>query len=161
MAILKFNEEVLTAELDRLALPLRVVYAATIAERLLPMYFSYAKITGRGNPEMLANILQRVWSDLSGNPLSSQELQESIDLSMGLVPKEDEVPWAPEQAWAEDAVAAVTYALRCRQSGQSQECAWAAHAAIDGPGSLAAAERNSHDCTVYSDYRGLLDRTLR
>lgn len=128
---LSFNEKVLTAKLDRLALPLRVIFAATIAERLLPLYVNFTKITGRGNPERLMDILQRLWLDLCGTQMSSQELQENIALSMNLIPGEDEVPWVPEQAWAEDAVATVAYSLRCRQSGQSQECVWVARRAYE------------------------------
>jgi hypothetical protein len=36
MGILKFNEESLKTELNRIAVPLRVVFAAAVAERLLP-----------------------------------------------------------------------------------------------------------------------------
>jgi hypothetical protein len=63
--------------------------------------------------------------------MDPKELQQNIDLSMELIPQEDDGPWIPEQAWAEDAAAAVVYALRCRQNGKSQESAWAALRAYD------------------------------
>ena len=52
MRILRFNEESLKKELDRIAVPLRVVFAAAAAERLLPAYVSFSRKTGRGNPRI-------------------------------------------------------------------------------------------------------------
>jgi hypothetical protein len=43
-----------------------------------------------------------------------------------LFPKEDDGPWIPEKSEADDAAAALAYALRCRLTGLSQEAAWAA-----------------------------------
>ena len=45
---------------------------------------------------------------------------------MGLIPREGEGKWVSEQAAAEDAAAALTYALRCRGTGAAEEAAWAA-----------------------------------
>ena len=50
---------------------------------------------------------------------------------MKLIPQEEEGPWIPEQADAEDAGAAVAYALRCRQNGRGQEAAWSARRAYE------------------------------
>ena len=131
MGILSFNEESLTTELDRIAVPLRVVFAAAIAERLLPAYVSFSHKTGRGNPNILTEILERLWRDIQGTQMDPEELQQNIDLSMKLIPQEDDIPWILDQAWAEDAVAAVTYALRSRQNGKSQESAWVARRAYE------------------------------
>jgi uncharacterized protein YjaG (DUF416 family) len=131
MRILRFNEESLKTELDRIAVPLRVVFAAAVAERLLPAYVSFSHKTRRGNPHLLTEILERLWRDIDGIKMGPEELQQNIDLSMELIPQEDEIPWIPDQAWAEDAAAAVVYALRTRQNGKSQESAWAATRAYD------------------------------
>jgi uncharacterized protein YjaG (DUF416 family) len=132
MGILTFNEEALTTELDRIALPLRVVFAATIAERLMPAYVSFSRKTGKGSPNVLMDILERLWRDVQGSKMNPEELQKDIDLSMQLIPREDDIPWIPDRAWAEDAAAAaVTYALRSRQNGKSQESAWAARRAYE------------------------------
>lgn len=45
---------------------------------------------------------------------------------MALRGPEDEGPWSSLRAYAEDALAAVAYALRVQQNGDSQEAAWAA-----------------------------------
>ena len=58
-------------------------------------------------------------------------MQSKIDACMALIPREDDGPWFTEQASAEDAGASVGYALRCRQSGQAQEAAWAARRAYE------------------------------
>lgn len=126
MGISSYNEELLVADLDRLAVPLRVVFAAACAERLKPAYEEFSKQTGRGDPAKLAAILNRLWEDLEGNEMSSPQLQQSIDTCMALIPQEDDGPWVSTQAAAEDAAAALAYALRCRQSGEAQEAAWAA-----------------------------------
>jgi uncharacterized protein YjaG (DUF416 family) len=106
-----------------------VVFAAAVAERLLPVYSFFSRKTGRGNPHSLTEILDRLWRDIDGIPMTPGELQQNIDLSMELIPKEDEKPWVPEQYWAEDAAVAVVYALRTRQSGNPQHAAWAARRA--------------------------------
>lgn len=131
MAHLRFNEQALVKELDRLPSPLRVVFAAASAERLLPAYTRFSRRTGRGDATALTAILERLWQDIQGSRMDAQQVQENVDVSMSLIPQEDSGPWAPDQAWAEDAAAAVTYALRCRQSGQSQEAAWAARRAYE------------------------------
>jgi len=131
MEILNFNEDLLTTELDRIVFPLRVIFAATVAERLLPAYGNFAYKSGRGDPNMLTEILERLWQDIQGTQMDSDELQQNIDLSIKLIPREDDIPWIPDQAWAEDAVAAVTYALRSRQNGTSRESAWAARRAYE------------------------------
>jgi len=134
MEILRFNEESLKSELSRIAAPLRVVFAAAVAERLLPAYVTFSHKTGRGNPDLLTQILERLWGNIAGIEMSPEQLQQNIDLSMELIPQEDEIPWAPDEAWAEDAAVAVVYALRTRQNGKSQDAAWAARhawAALD------------------------------
>jgi hypothetical protein len=45
METLHFSEQWLINKLDRLPPPLRVLFAATAAERLLPGYLSYSRLT--------------------------------------------------------------------------------------------------------------------
>jgi len=126
MGILRYDEPSLMRELDRIAMPLRVIFAAAVAERLLPAYLSFSHKAGRGNPYLLTQILERLWQDIQGIRMDPKELQQNIDLAMELIPGEDDIPWFLEQAGAEDAAAAIAYALCCRQNGKSQESAWAA-----------------------------------
>lgn len=131
MEIIVFNEQSLVTDLGRLPSPFRVVFAAACAERFLPAYVSFSGRTGRGDATMLSAILERLWLDVQGDRMDTRQVQENVDLLMDLIPQEDAGSWVPEQAWAEDAAAAVAYALRCRQNGQAQEAAWAARRAYE------------------------------
>jgi uncharacterized protein YjaG (DUF416 family) len=133
MGILRYNEPSMMAQLDRMAVPFRVIFATAAAERLLPAYVHFSHKTGSGNPNLLMGILERLWRDIQGIPMDSEELQQNIDLAMKLIPDEDDI-LIPGQEWTDDPAAAVAYALRCRQNGKSQDSVWAAgraYAALD------------------------------
>jgi uncharacterized protein YjaG (DUF416 family) len=129
--ILRFEDEALVRVLSHLASPFRVAFAAASAERLVPGYVMFGRRTHRGNPAALATLLDRLWLDLEGDPMDVGLVQESIDTAINLIPAQVVAPWVPEQALADDAVSAVAYALRCRQSGEPQEAAWAARRAYE------------------------------
>jgi uncharacterized protein YjaG (DUF416 family) len=131
METLHFNEQCLVSKLDRLPPTLRVLFAASTAERLSPAYLSYSRLTGRGDPSALSGALERLWHDIEGQRMDSAQVQKNLEMLMVLIPREGDGSWIPEQAWAEDAVAAVAYALRCRENGQSIESAWAAQRAYE------------------------------
>jgi uncharacterized protein YjaG (DUF416 family) len=154
MEILRFDKSELARELEQLSPRRRVAFAAACAERLLPAYAHFSQRTGRGDPGRLATILDRVWGDATGGPMSVDEVQQSIDdcLKQMESAAEHGTDWSPAQPWedavtaaraqakeavasmeaqAEDAAGALAYALRCRQNGQAQEAAWAAGRAVD------------------------------
>lgn len=126
-----FDEKALRDAVATLPVKQRAAFAASVAERLLPAYSMYAKASGRGDPAKLRDLLNRLWEDLDGRTMSAAELTAAIGTCMALVPPEDEGPWVPEQAYGEDAAAALAYALRCRESGDPQEAAWAARRAYE------------------------------
>jgi uncharacterized protein YjaG (DUF416 family) len=126
MSIIRYSREQLIEKLDQLPRSLRVTFAAACAERLLPAYFTSWGLTGKGDPEMLARILARLWEDLAGNPMTESEVQLNISTCMHLIPVDYHEPWFVEQASAEDASAAVAQALMCHQSGDSQDAMWSA-----------------------------------
>jgi uncharacterized protein YjaG (DUF416 family) len=130
MEILRFNEQALMRDLERLPPPFRTAFAATVAERLLPAYEHFARRTGRGDSAKLVAILQRLWLDLEGNGTSA-ERNDDIAVCMNLIPQEDSGAWIAEQAYAEDAAAALAYALRSRKTGAAQEAAWAGRRAYE------------------------------
>ncbi|RKH09906.1 DUF416 family protein [Corallococcus sp. CA053C] len=126
MKVLRFDEGQVAGMLERLPPRLRVIFAASCAERLLPAYVAFAHGTGRGDAAGLKNLLAWLWESLAIPLAPESEVQERVDACMSLIPHEDDGPWADGQAPAEDAGAAVAYALRCRKGGESQEAAWAA-----------------------------------
>lgn len=131
MQPLRFDEQKLVQELERLSTPCRTAFAAAAAERLFPAYASFARQSGRGDSSKLAGVLERLWQDIEGSRTNARQQQDDIDLCMALIPQEGSGPWIPEQAYAEDAAAALTYALRSRKSGQASEAAWAARRAYE------------------------------
>lgn len=131
MTTLHFNEMNLVNELAALPARLRVAFAAACAERLLPAYARFSTKTGRGDPAKLGAIIDRVWHDIGGDKMKADEVSASIELCMTLIPQESDGLWVPEQAAAEDAGAAVAYALRCRQRDDAQEAMWAARRAYE------------------------------
>ena len=159
MGILRFDEALLKRELSRMPVSLRVVFAAAIAERLLPIYAAFSRKTGRGDPQSLMEILERLWRDIDGIKMSSEELQQNIDLSMELAPDEDDEPWVPDQHWAEDAAAAVAYALCTRQNGKSQEAAWAARRAWEALDDFVTTQEDI-DTDIPGEYERVLSNPL-
>ncbi len=131
MATLHFNEQWLIKKLNELSPLLRVLFAAIAAERLSPAYLNYSRLTGRGDPAALSAALERLWRDIEGERMDGEEVQENLEQVMKLLARQNDNSWIPEQARAEDAAAAVAYALRCRENGQSTELAWAARRAYE------------------------------
>jgi uncharacterized protein YjaG (DUF416 family) len=131
MASLHFNEQLLIEKLDKLPPSLRVLFATIAAQRLSPAYLNYSRLIGRGDPTALSAALERLWRDIEGEVMDAEQVQKGLELIMKLIPREDDGPWIPEQAWAEDAASAVAYALRCRENGRSAESAWAARRAYE------------------------------
>lgn len=150
-----YDEATLIRDLGRVSSDARVAFAASCAQRLLPAYARYWQRTARGEPETLAQILERVWQHLLGERMSIYAASEAVSRCMGLIPGEPawaavppsaDWPWVDELPYADDASSAVTYALRALQSGKAQEAAWAARRAHD-----AAAYYVTHHLGIDSD----------
>lgn len=131
MSFIRYDEQEIIRKLNQLDPKCRVAFAAACAERQIPSYVVFSKQTGRGNPDVLIDILERVWSDLPDGNMPQDALQRELSRCMALLPQEEEGPWINEQAYAEDAVSAVAYALRARSTGDSQEAAYAARVAYE------------------------------
>jgi hypothetical protein len=126
MSIIRYDEQKLIRTLTALPPKLRAAFALLCAERALAGYVGFCERAGTGNGEALRSILDRVWQDLGGLTMVDEELQASFERAMSLIPSEDQGLGAHEQAYAEDAAAAVAYAVRSRKRGDPQDAAWAA-----------------------------------
>ena len=126
MPHLRYDEQDLIRSLNTLAPRLKTVFAASCAQRLLPAYGSFTAKSERGDPPRVAAILERLWSALTGKAMSPEEITVHLETCMSLIPAEDDEPWFEEQAYAEDAGAALAYALRTLAGGKSEDAAWAA-----------------------------------
>jgi uncharacterized protein YjaG (DUF416 family) len=131
MSCIRYDEREIIRKLDRLDPRAKVAFAAACAERQIPGYMAFSQQTGRGDPYALIDILEHVWRDGRGDPMSADADQIELLRCMALIPRDDEGPWINEQAYAEDAASAVAYALRARNTGMSQEAAYAARVAYE------------------------------
>lgn len=131
MELLKFDQKLLLADIERLPVPFRVLFAAVSAERQFPQYTGYS-LTRKEDAEALRAILNRLWHDLEAEPMGKQKLQQCITLTESLILDENELPFVGEREWAGNAVVALYHALRCRRSGEAKEAMWSALRATDG-----------------------------
>jgi uncharacterized protein YjaG (DUF416 family) len=130
--MLQYDEKQLAGELEQLAPAARAGFAAACAERLIPAYISFSRHRGRTDHADLGDALVRLWTDLTGGPtLGEAVLTELIDRCEDLVPSDEDKDWSAESAYAQNAAAAVAYALRCRAEHASQEAVWAARQAYE------------------------------
>jgi uncharacterized protein YjaG (DUF416 family) len=129
--VLEFDKARLVASLERLHERDRSAFAAACAQRVIPSYYVFSENTGRGNPKRLAELIDRLWDDLSGKLMSDQEVEAAIQDCLKLIPQEGDGPWVTEQGAADDSVSALAYALRCRKNGLAKEAAWAAERAYE------------------------------
>jgi uncharacterized protein YjaG (DUF416 family) len=123
--VIRYDEEANIRKLSDVGVRSRVLFALLCALRVLPMYRQFHDSTGRGNPDQLEALLERLWNDVTGQEMGAAELQVALDTCMHLIPREDEGWDGETQAYAEDAAAALAYALRARLSGDPREAALA------------------------------------
>jgi len=131
LSIRHFDEEKLVSALQELSVNFRVAFAAACAERQLPTYRVFHERTGKGNPLVLRDALDRIWDDLGGRPLAPEEIKTAIDQCLAYMPGETDGGFSQHHAHAEDAAASVAYALRTRLTGEAQEAAWCARRAYE------------------------------
>lgn len=127
----KFDRDDLIAKLGTLTAPLRTAFAAACAERLLVGYATYHLETGAGDPTLLTGALSSLWNHLEGAELTAEESARLIDECMSIIPEDGKWPWSPSWGAAEDAIAAVVYALKAKDEEGCQSAAWAAQCIYD------------------------------
>lgn len=139
MTYLQYDEPANVERLGRLPNRLRVAFALLAGIRLLPMYTLFHRRTGRGDPRALRALVERLWRDVSGEPMDDGEVKAAVERAMELIPSEDDC-WDQEtQPYAEDAAAAIAYALRARMTDDPQEAAWAARRVYEAADQFATA----------------------
>lgn len=121
--MLQYSEAQLREALSRLSPAGRAAFAASCAERLLPAYRSFHERSGLGDSIALERALSALWAHIEGTLGSDLAIYaRSAD---ALVPGEEDA-WSPEMPAAQNAAAAVAYAIRCHMSANIQDAAWAA-----------------------------------
>lgn len=121
-----FDEVVIVARLAALDRRSKTAFAASCAQRLLPLFERYA--VSVGVPELGARLRVAVgaaWEAASGMEGDIRAYLAYQAEAEGLVPS-DEEDWFLEIGYGQNAAAAAAYAIRTWLTDDPQEAAWAA-----------------------------------
>jgi len=121
---LDFDEEKLVQRLSKLSPPLRLLFALGCAEQLIPTYQSFVRAGGIGDLTRVSSLMDEMWSSLGAGGSATDWAIASEQL-VEVMPNVDDSPDVNGQ-YAEDALAAVAYALRTCATFDAQEAAYAA-----------------------------------
>jgi len=121
-----YDEPARVAALRRLSPRLQVAWALLCAERALPGYRRFHRKTGRGDPFAAEALAERLWFDVAGDPMTGSELETALGRAEQLLIDADDGLWSePTQYNADDATAALFYALAARAHADPQLAAFA------------------------------------
>lgn len=127
----RYDEANLVGTLATLRATERVAFAAACAERLFPAYLAFCQRTERDDHADVRSILDHVWDVLVSEGKEVDWLPADLEGSAGILLGEDRESWSVDQAYADDAAAAVVYTLRALRGGNPQEAGWAARRAYE------------------------------
>jgi uncharacterized protein YjaG (DUF416 family) len=128
--MLRYDESTVLERLGNGSSRTRALFGALTAERLFPLYELFAERAGQGDPGRLREALDTAWGAIDGVLVDPAELERQQEAAEDLVPEEDD-DWVTESGYAQNAAAAVAYALRTRLTDNPQEAAWGARQAND------------------------------
>lgn len=120
-----YDEPAVVARLSKLGRREKSAFAASCAQRLVPVFERYARSVGNADlGSRLATIVASAWDLASGEvpDKSPERLQAEAE---ALVPS-DEDGWTLEMGYGQNAAAAAAYAIRAWLTDDPQEAAWAA-----------------------------------
>ncbi|MBM7788668.1 DUF416 family protein [Tenggerimyces flavus] len=121
------HEAELALRLGRLDRRRRVAFSAACAERLWPLYVRFQSVTGEGDSEALAALIQRVWLAITRDDVDLSDLPAAVE---ALEPAEDH-PRFVEAGYAENATACVFFALQSWLRDSVQDAVYAARQVYD------------------------------
>lgn len=122
----EFHEENLVAQLSATSKIAKTAFALAAATRLLPMYIAYAKEADIELNSLPKSTLHTMWKVVrTDTPGQLDVLESAAKVLLNLMPSEDDI-WNEYHPLAEDAIAAIVYALQAYLTNDPQESAWAA-----------------------------------
>lgn len=74
-----FNLDSLKEEIKQLSHLHRVAFAASICERMLPMYNNFSQMENWGRPSLLREALDEIWLILQGKPIDLSRIRQLIE----------------------------------------------------------------------------------
>lgn len=119
----EYDEQEILARLAALDRRSRTAFAASCAERLVPLFERDARSVGA--PELgprLRELADAAWGAASGVDIDAGAFQADAE---GIMPS-DADGWVREAGYGQNAAAAVAYAIRTWLADSPQEAAWAA-----------------------------------
>src|SRR5437660_2822044 len=119
-----YDEDDLAKRLSALSSRARASFACACAERLMPSFRWSCLTTGSGNYEVVRQALDMAWA--VGAPRQSAELDAMRNRVMEAAPNAGDPELFPGAAVAQNAVAAVCYALEACLTDEVQPAVWAA-----------------------------------
>lgn len=129
---LTFNEPALERRLEALHASKMVAFAAACAERLMPAYVRYsekAMLQGESG-SLYRDALEIIWGQLLGLDVSRKIIEELEQKCLAAIPLEEEA-WKFGEPYAEDAGAAVTFAIKALLYRDPRQAVWAARRAYE------------------------------
>ena len=73
-----YNLDILEKEIEKLPPLYRIAFAASICERMLPIYHTFSQQEGWGNSVVLTEALDEVWQILQGKQVNPERIEEFI-----------------------------------------------------------------------------------
>jgi len=115
-----FDPESLKHDLDWLPRNHRVAFAAACCERLLPNYAAFAREVQWGEPSVLRDALEYVWSVLADGHFDRTEIEGLMERCDAVIPDSEDFDTSSVSA-ALDAGTAVVGTLRSLLEGDTQQ----------------------------------------
>lgn len=125
-AVLRFQPDRLRSELEALSPSSRAVFAALCARRLAHRYTVGGARLDASALERFAELHRHLWDLATAVESDHEAAAAAAAQALVLIPAGDDA-----DLFAEDAAAALVYALRTLASGEAEEAVWAAERACD------------------------------
>lgn len=126
----RFDRGALADQISHLPRRGKVAFAASCAQRLFPQYLRYLEVAEGPVTEAYAQALETAWQIAASDLVDAASVKALVDRCMAALPTEDDAE-ATGVPYAEDAAAAVLYALRTALTDKAQEAVWAANRVYD------------------------------
>jgi uncharacterized protein YjaG (DUF416 family) len=117
-------DSALKAELKELPQRTQAAFAAACAERLYPAYASFVGASGRDDDGLIRRTLDLAWDGARSGVVAAEDPAELFEQCVALIPTDGSEEAIP--AHAEDAIAAVAYALQAAAGLDDKAAGWAA-----------------------------------
>lgn len=142
--MISFSENMLSERLSRLNCMQITAFAASCAERLMPTYIRFAENAALAPEDKLLyrKSLDNIWNCALGKLIDKKSIVDMEHACLNAVPSEDDA-WEFGEPYAEDAGAAVTFAVRTWLSCDPQNAVWAARRVYEALDNFVVTSLNS------------------